>query len=375
MEYLSCFSGIGGLEGTNPPIAFCEIDSECQKILIKRFPNSKIYDDINILHGSNCDVVTGGWPCQDISIAGKQKGLSGENSGLFYSLVRVAVESSAHTIIAENVPNLLKLEQGEVFKEVLREFSLNGYKYISWRTLNAREFGLPHNRNRVFMIASKLRNNCMSVFRPLPDLVQNVKSKIVAGFYWTAGTQSICYSIGYVPTIKVGSSLSIPSPPAIHFGNTVRQLSPSEALSLQGFDSTLFEGIKKSTIYRMAGNAVARPLGRFVVDGVLNEIRHNEKNILPKQLEMFNGFNSVDSSRESNKIPLNGYFEKGILQQVKVKKPQKLASNLDDFIDLEDFQPLSIRAATGLLRRLERSGQSCPVELKIQLETIGKVNA
>mgnify|MGYP001440023019 CR=1 FL=1 len=75
-----------------------------------------------------CNVVVGGWPCQDISIAGKGKGLRGENSKMFYDMVNYAKNASAHTIIAENVPNLLKLDSGSVFREVINEFVKLNFK-------------------------------------------------------------------------------------------------------------------------------------------------------------------------------------------------------------------------------------------------------
>ena len=136
MSYVSCFSGIGGLEGSTPPLAICEIDHSCQMVLKRKFPSSVIFDDIADLGGIDSDVIVGGWPCQDLSVAGQQRGLSGPNSKLFYAFVAAAVRVNARTIIAENVPNLLRLSDGNVFKEVLSEFSRNGYEFCSWRSLS-----------------------------------------------------------------------------------------------------------------------------------------------------------------------------------------------------------------------------------------------
>jgi DNA (cytosine-5)-methyltransferase 1 len=368
MEYISCFSGIGGLEGYSQPIALCEIDKACQSILKKRYPQSLIHSDINTFPDISADILVGGWPCQDLSIAGKQKGLSGENSGLFYSFVKVAIQSSVQTIIAENVLNLIRLENGNVFKEVLREFTSQGYNYCAWRVLNVRQFGLPHHRNRVFMIASKYKRHCDSLFRELPKSKEPSQQDIAYGFYWTAGTQSINYSKGYVPTIKVGSSLSIPSPPAIHYEDIVRQLTPDEALSLQGFNPKHFEGLNKSTIYKMAGNAVAVPVGKFVVDGVLNDKENKNIEYFSKQSSL-KLYDEVDNFDFPGGIPSNGCFD-GEMKEVIVPKPSNLAINLREFLDLGISARLSQKAATGLLRRLKRSGQVCPSSLKRKLEEI-----
>lgn len=364
MSYISCFSGIGGLEANSSPKAYCEIDRDCLTVLEKKFPRSKGFNDIANLRGVTADLVVGGWPCQDLSIAGKQRGLSGANSGLFYSLVAVAVAARSTTIVAENVPNLLNLSNGEVFREVLRELSRNGFTHCAWRTLNARQFGLPHHRSRIFIVASKEKQRCLSIFRELPKFPQKRLRRQSAGFYWTAGSQSICYSVGYVPTIKVGTGLSIASPPAVHYNGVVRQLSAFEALSLQGFDPKFFSDLqlKTTSLLKMAGNAVALPVGTFVVDGVLRELQADEVVFKPMQTDLFGGGHSV--------IPKNGYCKDDVAE-VMVEEQPKLADGLSDFLDFESKESLSARAAAGLVARLVRSGLSCPPNLMSDLLRAG----
>ena len=90
MSYVSCFSGIGGLEGSEPPIAICEIDPECRLVLDRKFPSAEFYPDIRQMGGMTSDVIVGGWPCQDLSVAGRRQGLTGNNSKFFYSFVDAA---------------------------------------------------------------------------------------------------------------------------------------------------------------------------------------------------------------------------------------------------------------------------------------------
>lgn len=358
MDYVSCFSGIGGLEATTPPVAICEIDANCRDVLRKRFPSALQYDDVRALPPIPADMYAGGWPCQDLSVAGKQAGLAGKNSGLFYAFVAAARAGSASTIVAENVPNLLNLDGGRVFLEVISEFQKNGFEYCSWRTINARSLGLPHNRNRVFIIASKNREACETIFRDIPSFSQDDYVSNVAGFYWTAGTQSICYSRGYVPAIKVGSTLSIASPPAVHFGDVVRQLTPSEAIRLQGFSPEFFDEFKASVVYKMAGNAVAHPVGKFVMDGVLSGHSPTKIEFEPAQCDLF------PNTDFSYQVPAHGLSERGVVRSLRLSGSSAIARNLEDFIDLNCTSSLSQRAATGLLARLARSGQACPTALQ-----------
>jgi len=327
MRYISLFSGIGGLEHRSiKPTHYAEIEPIAAGYLAKS--GVEVISDVTKFSPPAAEAVVGGWPCQDISIAGKQAGLAGARSGLFYQLVRIAKESKANTIIGENVPNLLKLNGGQEKAKVEQTLQSEGFTHIEWRILNARQFGLPHHRSRVFVVASKDPKIARALQRPIGGQSQTVDSPKASGFYWTAGTQSICFSTGYLPTIKVGSGLSIPSPPAVFFDGVVRKVTAAECLSVQGFDSAAFADIKPQHIFRMAGNAVTKPVGHWVLDS------------------------------------LNGWD--GDLDPTS----PTLATNLDAFIDFNNRIPMSQRAASGLLRRLQKSQKKIPADLRAALVSI-----
>ena len=83
MRSVSLFSGVGGLEATDHAELFCELDSDCRVVLGRRFSGARLHDDVNTLPPvPGLDVVFGGWPCQDISVAGLKRGLAGARSGL-----------------------------------------------------------------------------------------------------------------------------------------------------------------------------------------------------------------------------------------------------------------------------------------------------
>ena len=355
MKYLSLFSGIGGLESPSTlPVLLCELSPSCRKVLETRFPGVVVWDDVCTLRPPNADVLVGGFPCQDISIAGKQNGFAGSRSNLFYEMLRVAKEAGTSTLVAENVPNLIELNGGAVMRAVVESLEEAGFPFIAWRMLNAREFGLPQHRNRIFLIASKHSAVAKSIHRPLSYESEPGVVASADGFYWTAGIQSICYSRGFTPTLKVGSSLSIPSPPAVFFDKIVRKLTATECLLLQGFKPEEFASVTDKDVLLMTGNAVPVPAGHFVMAGV--EGSYCEERI------------DSDCLLGWSRYPRSGMILNGKLSEVRHHRT-KLAENLGTVIDRTNRAPLSERAAAGLLARLTRSMKDCPSDLNYALRS------
>lgn len=163
LKVASFFSGIGGFdlafqeEGCQ--IVFqCEIDKFCNKVLQKHWPDVKRISDIkdvNIDDVPHADIWCGGFPCQDLSLAnqGKRKGLEGERSGLFTQFARLVRAAPPKWLVIENVPGLLNSGGGQDFKYVLETLDDIGY-FVAWRVLDAKFFGTPQRRRRVFIVAS-----------------------------------------------------------------------------------------------------------------------------------------------------------------------------------------------------------------------------
>lgn len=366
MKSVSLFSGVGGLEADGAAEVLCEIDADCRVVLQRRFRDSRLHDDVTTLEAvPGVDVVFGGWPCQDISVAGLRRGLAGARSGLLFHMIDFAQASGAGAIVAENVPNLLRLESGENFRLTLEAFEEAGYPFVAWRVLNARQFGLAHERRRVFLVASQERETALKLLRDVRHRPDTVKAKPhVAGFYWTAGIQGINFSVGYSPTLKVGSSLSIPSPPALFYEDVVRTVSPQEAIALQGFPKTPFKGLPPKAVHRMMGNAVALPVGRFVAKSLSVKNATRSGRLVPLYLEpsLFGDIRWPSAWPKAGFKDGAEYFE--YLDPV-VEGP--LSTSLEDFIDMESPERLSLRAASGLLTRLDRSGKACPPKLRTAL--------
>jgi DNA (cytosine-5)-methyltransferase 1 len=164
MRVLDLFAGIGGftigLEKAGfETVAFCEIEPYAQKVLRKNWPGVKIYDDVRGItaerlaaDGIGVDVITGGFPCQDISVAGKGAGIEGERSGLWSECARLIGELRPRYAIFENVTNLLNGERGDWFKRVLGDISALGYD-AEWHCIPASAIGAHHHRDRVWIMA------------------------------------------------------------------------------------------------------------------------------------------------------------------------------------------------------------------------------
>jgi len=164
LRVASFFAGIGGfdlgLERAGMSVVFqCEINTFCQRVLKTRWPNVPLSEDITTLSARDiprAEVWTGGFPCQDVSLAnqGKRKGLKGERSGLFHVFAELVSERRPPWIVLENVPGLLNSNHGEDFRTVIRTMDELGYG-VSWRTFDAKYFGTPQRRRRVYIVASR----------------------------------------------------------------------------------------------------------------------------------------------------------------------------------------------------------------------------
>lgn len=170
LRILDLFSGIGGfslgLERTGgfETVAFCEIEPFPRKILAKHWPGVPCYDDIRTLTAerlaadgiAGIDVITGGFPCQDLSVAGQQRGMDeGTRSGLWSEIIRLADEIRPSFIIVENVANLLagpSERPGGWFGRVLGDLAELGYD-AEWQNIRAAAVGLPHERKRAWLVA------------------------------------------------------------------------------------------------------------------------------------------------------------------------------------------------------------------------------
>lgn len=192
LNVLDIFSGIGGfslgLEAAGmQTVAFCEINSFCQKTLKNHWQSVPVFPDITVLHKEDLkslpqiDIIAGGFPCQDISIAGKKKGITAKRSGLWKEYKRLINEIRPKYAIIENVANLRSTGLVNVLQD-LWEIRYNA----EWHCIPASAFGAPHRRDRIWIIAYP---SCESGFR-LP--LRKEKEKPVTGINCKNVSDSDC---------------------------------------------------------------------------------------------------------------------------------------------------------------------------------------
>ena len=161
MKYFSTFSGVGGFEIGLPKdwecVGHSEIDKYASQVLAYHYPNVKNYGDISTIDWKQVpdfDVLIGGSPCQDFSIAGKRRGLAGAKSSLAWEYIRGLRSKQPRHFIWENVKGVMSSRGGWDFANLLTAFSESGYA-LWWQVLNAKDFGVPQNRERIFVVGTR----------------------------------------------------------------------------------------------------------------------------------------------------------------------------------------------------------------------------
>ena len=156
----STFTGVGGADLGFEQAGFtiswqCELDAWKRSVLAAHWPDVQIFDDITtMLNPPPVDILIGGFPCQDLSVAGQRKGFTGERSVLAFEFLRLAESIRPRWLVLENVPGLLSSSQGADFARLIDEVVACGYG-VAWRILDARYFGVPQRRRRVFIVARR----------------------------------------------------------------------------------------------------------------------------------------------------------------------------------------------------------------------------
>ncbi|KKK66853.1 hypothetical protein LCGC14_2959910, partial [marine sediment metagenome] len=161
VKHGSLFTGIGGFDlgfeqADIKPVWQVEIGKHANKVLEKRFPDVHRELDVCKVGKRNLepvDVITFGSPCQDLSIAGKRKGMEGKRSGLFFEAIRIIRELNPAIAVWENVLGAFSSNSGRDFRDVLNSLVECGAADVAWRVLDAQYFGVPQQRRRIFLVA------------------------------------------------------------------------------------------------------------------------------------------------------------------------------------------------------------------------------
>jgi len=306
MTYLDLFSGIGGFsEGFRragwqfDKHYFSEINPYAIKIYQRHFPDAIPLGSITGIRPEQLgkvDVITFGFPCQDLSIAGKRAGIEGSRSGLFFEATRLIRYLKPSIFIFENVAGLLTSNDGKDFEVVLREIADIGLYECEWQLLNTSWF-LPQNRERVYFIGHLGERGGRKVF-PIGEAdgegYRGGQNELICvANYVPSGHEAgnVFDTAGIAPTVKNnhgtvtaimqinnpkhsndrvygqgggnfksdGTSFTLPAThmsPGVTQGSRIRRLTEVECERLQGFPDGWTEGVSSSQRYRALGNAV-----------------------------------------------------------------------------------------------------------------------
>ena len=210
MKYFSAFTGVGGFDMGMPPdwecVGMSEVDRYANMVLRYRFKGVKNYGDIEKIKYEELpdfDILIGGSPCQDLSLAGKRAGLSGVRSRLFFSYVALLRAKQPHYFIFENVKGLLSSNEGRDFAEVINQFSESGYD-IWWQVLDAADFGIPQHRERVFILGTLRGSGFRKIFFKREDQREDIEigSTQIENLHFDRSQPNRIYGInGVAPTL------------------------------------------------------------------------------------------------------------------------------------------------------------------------------
>ncbi|WP_245910231.1 DNA cytosine methyltransferase [Nocardia amikacinitolerans] len=273
------FAGIGGLElglaehGWRSEL-LCEIDAGAQAVLAAHFTDVPLHSDITRLRGipAGTELVAAGFPCQDLSQAGRTAGITGQRSGLVDEVFRlVRRKRGPRWLLIENVPFMLQLGRGAAMRHITEALDELGYTW-AYRVVDARAFGLPQRRQRVLMLASRTEDPRRVLFgEDAGPLELGDAGSDPCGFYWTEGVRGLGWAVNAVPTLKGGSALGIASPPAVRLPSG-EIVTPGlvDGERLQGFaadwtaPATTVRGIRHGHRWKLIGNAVSVRMAAWV---------------------------------------------------------------------------------------------------------------
>lgn len=355
---VALFAGIGGLEHGFVRRGWriglhSEIDPGARAVLAEHFPTVENVPDVRRLRAlpSGVDLVTAGFPCQDLSQAGRTRGIAGTRSGLVDEVFRLIARkrNGPAWLLLENVPFMLRLQRGQAMRHLTDTLERLGYGW-AYRVVDARAFGLPQRRSRVLLLASRTEDPREVLFgtdagrRPDDDPYSRA-----CGFYWTEGVRGLGWAVDATPTLKGGSTIGIASPPAIRLlGGGVVTPGITDAERLQGFPpgwtepATRVPGVRTGHRWRLVGNAVSTRTSEWLADQLVAPTAYDR---------------SLDGPAlgAGDPWPTAAWGRAGDTRSVDVSAwpVRRPYDHLQEF--LREPKPLSVRATAGFLRRARGS--------------------
>lgn len=354
------FAGVGGIElglhrAGHKSALLCENDVGALAVLEERFPGVRLDKDVRNLDSLSASIqlLAAGFPCQDLSQAGMTRGIEGVRSGLVAEVFRLLRQRRVPWLLLENVPFMLQLGRGRALEVIVSELESLGYRW-AYRVVDSRAFGLPQRRERVFLLASTDHDPRGVLFADDvgPPTNEPFDRRLAFGFYWTEGVRGLGWAVDAVPTLKGGSTIGIPSPPAIMLP-TSEIVTPDlrDAERLQGFRADWTRPAervaRRSMRWKLIGNAVTVRVSAWVGRRLASPGSYDGTwdPVLAKGAPWPRAASNLGSGRHSS--PVSAW-------------PMRLPRTpLQQFLRFP-VQPLSLKAAEGFRARTKTSSLRFP---------------
>lgn len=367
MKLVGLFAGIGGIElGFRQALGddvetslLCESWEPAQRVLSTRFPGIELHPDVRELRGirRDTDVLAAGFPCTDLSQAGRTAGIEGEHSSLIahvFDVLRIAKEGHRRLpwLLIENVPNMLALDRGRAMHYLVSELEALEYRW-AYRVVDSRFTGVPQRRRRVILVASRSEDPRTVLFADdAGERLDHELEETAFGFYWTEGRGGLGWAKDAVPTLKGGSTIGIPSAPAIWVPGASpgrRLITPGidDAEALQGFPrgwtlDSEHPQRKNGPRWKLVGNAVTVGVAAWVASRLAEPGES-----ITIDSEPWNG---------DGAWPTAAWGDGGRVRRVRISEYPRLDpyTHILDVVDPTVATALSERATSGFLRRLRQ---------------------
>lgn len=368
LTFASLFAGVGGFEfglsrAGHRTAFMVESYEPARAVLRARFAEADLVGDVRDVAElpSSVDALAAGFPCQDLSSVGQKFGIGGARSRLVGEVFRLLEQTQVEWVVLENVPFLLQLGRGRALRLITTALQELGYRW-AYRVIDTRAFGLPQRRRRWYLVASLSRNPADVLLAEEADPPNDPDpAEVACGFYWTEGMRALGWAIDSVPPIKGGSTVGVPSPPAIRLPNG-ELVTPAlgDAERLQGFPADWTapaeEVTRASFRWHLVGNAVSTPVTEWIGRRLRRPLAYDGSDDRPIRLDESWPYAAWSDEAghmfrsEASPTPL--WFDR---------------PHLVDFLEHEP-KPLSVRAAAGFLTRTRKGSLRFPEGFIDQVE-------